>query len=107
MRGGQREDDFVLDIMDETELMIEVEDILDELHILKKVLNDQGGVVVDLNKALEGFAPRGQKPAQVGMRTLKNHLWHIKRMVEAANKADISVRFFLRLTIPFFFFFFF
>lgn len=90
MRDGQRED-IVLDITDETTLMIEVEDILDELHTLKKVLKDQEGVIVDLNKALGGFAPEGKKPAEVEMRTLRTHLLRIGQMEDAARKADTSV----------------
>jgi hypothetical protein len=90
MRDGQRED-IELDITDETTLMIEVEDILDELHTLKKVLEDQERVISDLNKVLEGFAPEGKKSAEVEMRTLKTHLSRIGQMEDAARKADTSV----------------
>lgn len=92
MKEGERED-VVLDITDETELMIEVEDILDELHTLKKVLNDQESVIADFNKVLEGFTPENQQPPEVGTRTLRYHLSHLSQMEDAAKKADISVRF--------------
>lgn len=89
MGDGQK--DIEWKITDETTLMIEVEDILDELHTLKKVLEDQERVISDLNKVLESFAPEGKKPAEVEMRTLKTHLSRIAQMEKAARKADDSV----------------
>ena len=80
-----------MSITDEMELMIEVEDILDELHTLKMVLKDQERVIVDLNKILEEFAAGGRKPPEVETRTVENHLLRIERMEEAAKKADTSV----------------
>jgi hypothetical protein len=91
MRDGQRED-VVMNITAETGLMIEVEDILDELHTLKMVLKDQQAVIHDMNRTLKESTPDGQKPPQVNTRTLENHLLRIERMEGAANKADTSVR---------------
>lgn len=91
LRDGER-DEAVLDITDETELMIEVEDILDELHTLKKILQDQEGAIMDLNKVLDTFQPDKRKRYEVNMRTPKNHLLRIDQMEEAANKADTAVR---------------
>lgn len=91
LRDGLRED-VVMDITAETELMIEVEDILDELHTLKMVLKDQQGVIHDMNRTLKESAPENQRPPQVKTRTLENHLLRIERMEEAAKKADTSVR---------------
>lgn len=81
----------MMDIADEMELMIEVEDILDELHTLKMVLKDQESVITDLNKTLEGFAAENQRPAKVDTRTLESHVLRIERMEEVAKKADTSV----------------
>lgn len=96
LRDGER-DDVVLDITDETELMIEVEDILDELHTLKKILKDQEGAILDINKVLAEFDTDSHKRHEVNMRTLTNHLLRIDQMEEAANKADTAVRF---LSLP-------
>lgn len=80
-----------MDITDETGLMIEVEDILDELHTLKMVLKDQEGVITDMNRILEGFTVESRKSPRVETRTLENHLIRIERMEDAAKKADTSV----------------
>ena len=78
----------VMDITEETELMIEVDDILDELHTLKLVLTDQRTVVEDLERTLE---KAGGEPSHVRTRTLDNHLLRIDQMEKAARKADTSV----------------
>jgi hypothetical protein len=89
LRGGLTEHE-VMDITEETELMIEVEDILDELHSLKTVLKDQKIVIADLNAALHEAG--GSWPStDIEMKTLENHLQHIERMEETAQKADTSV----------------
>lgn len=82
----------VMDITGETELMIEIEDIQDELHILKMVLKDQESVIEDMNKSLREMAGDNQKSPAVETRVLENHLLRIMRMEEAARKADTSVR---------------
>lgn len=81
----------VLSITDETELMIEVEDILDELHTLKMVLRDQERVIGDMNNILHDVSENASKPPRVGTRILETHLLRIERMEEAAKKADTSV----------------
>ncbi|KAK7227047.1 hypothetical protein V2G26_015050 [Clonostachys chloroleuca] len=81
----------VMDITGETELMIEIEDILDELHILKMVLKDQESVIEDMNKSLREMAGDNQKSPAVETRVLENHLLRIMRMEEAARKADTSI----------------
>ncbi|KAK2029637.1 hypothetical protein LX32DRAFT_718243 [Colletotrichum zoysiae] len=78
----------VMGIADETELMIEVDDILDELHTLKLVLTDQKTVVEDLNRAFKVTAGAGGKFPSVEMRTLNNHLVRIEQMEQAARKVD-------------------
>jgi hypothetical protein len=75
-----------MDITQETELMIEVEDILDELHSLK----NQRVVIADLNGALQE-AGETWSATPVDIKTLETHLQHIERMEEAAQKADTSV----------------
>lgn len=80
----------VMDISDETELLIEVDDILDELHILKTVLNSQKAVVEEMNKTLKGVAK--ETPIPVETKTLENHLLWIDQMEKSAKKADKAVR---------------
>ncbi|OHE99308.1 ankyrin repeat and protein kinase domain-containing protein [Colletotrichum orchidophilum] len=81
----------VMDIANETELMIEVDDILDELHTLKLVLTDQKIVVEDLNETFKKTANSGNKAPSVEMRTLENHLVRIEQMEQAAKKVDKSL----------------
>ncbi|KAK1580569.1 uncharacterized protein LY79DRAFT_520336 [Colletotrichum navitas] len=78
----------VMDIADETELMIEVDDILDELHTLKLVLTDQKSVIEDLNRIFKATANAGGRSPSVEMRTLNNHLVRIEQMEQAAWKVD-------------------
>ncbi|VUC38053.1 unnamed protein product [Clonostachys rosea] len=81
----------VMDITGETELMIEVDDILDELHTLKTILRDQESVIGELNKSLREMAGNSQKSPTVETRVLENHLLRIARMEEAARKANTSI----------------
>lgn len=78
-----------MDINNETELLIEVDDILDELHILKTVLNSQKTVVEEMNKALKGAAK--EAPLPVETKTLETHLSWIDQMEKSAKKADKGV----------------
>ncbi|KAH7303198.1 hypothetical protein B0I35DRAFT_365304 [Stachybotrys elegans] len=78
----------VMDITNEIELLIEVDDILDELHTLKQVLTDQKGVVSDLNKMLKEVAKDATLHPYINTRTLENHLSRIEQMRGAADKAD-------------------
>jgi hypothetical protein len=89
-RGVRSHED--LDITDETELLIEVDDILDELHVLKMVLTDQKTVIEDMNKTLKIAAGQPLGQASVETRTLANHMLRVEQMEHAAKKADKSVR---------------
>ncbi|KAK1982989.1 hypothetical protein LZ30DRAFT_589420 [Colletotrichum cereale] len=80
----------VMGIVDETELMIEVDDILDELHTLKLILTDQKTVVEDLNRTFKDTAKDGDKAPSVKMRILNSHLVRIEQMEQAAEKVDKS-----------------
>jgi hypothetical protein len=71
--------------------MIEVEDILDELYTLKKILKDQESSVVDLNKTLGDFGTDKHRTREILTRTLTNHLQRISQMEETAQKADTAV----------------
>ncbi|KAH6665312.1 hypothetical protein F5X68DRAFT_143675 [Plectosphaerella plurivora] len=82
--------DEKLSISNEIELMIEVDDILDELHTLKLVLTDQKNVVQDMNKALKKLAKDRTTRSYVNMRTLDDHLARIDQMEDTAKKADKS-----------------
>lgn len=73
--------------------MIEVDDILDELHTLKLVLMDQKNVVQDMNKTLSRLAKDRTMRSYVNTRTLDYHLARIDQMEDTAKKADKSVRF--------------
>lgn len=77
-----------MDITEETELMIEVDDILDELHTLKLILTDQKTVVGELNQTLK---ENGGGQSYVKTRTLDGHLLRIEHMENAAKKANTSV----------------
>jgi hypothetical protein len=81
--------------------LIEVEDILDELHTLKRMLKDQEAVILDLNETLRGFETDTHRHRDIGMRTLTNHLHRINQMEETAANADTAVRasFHLQLAI--------
>ncbi|KAM0333931.1 hypothetical protein ACHAQA_000948 [Verticillium albo-atrum] len=81
----------VLDITSETELMIELDDILDELHTLKLVLTDQKTVVQDMNRILEESDKKASAPVHVNTKTLENHLQRIEQMEQAASKTDKSL----------------
>ncbi|KAM0661747.1 hypothetical protein ACHAPH_002361 [Verticillium nonalfalfae] len=82
----------IMDITSETELMIELDDILDELHTLKLVLTDQKSVVQDMNRTLRESDRDASVSAYVNTKTLESHLQRIEQMEQAASKAEKTVR---------------
>ncbi|KAM0591643.1 hypothetical protein ACHAPN_007218 [Verticillium nonalfalfae] len=78
----------IMDITSETELMIELDDILDELHTLKLVLTDQKSVVQDMNRTLRESDRDASVSAYVNTKTLESHLQRIEQMEQAASKAE-------------------
>lgn len=82
----------IMDITSETELMIELDDILDELHTLKLVLTDQKSVVQDMNRTLRESDRNASASAHVNTKTLESHLQRIEQMEQAASKAEKTVR---------------
>ncbi|KAF3342587.1 RNA polymerase II subunit A C-terminal domain phosphatase SSU72 [Verticillium dahliae VDG2] len=78
----------IMDITSETELMIELDDILDELHTLKLVLTDQKSVVQDMNRTLRESDRNASASAHVNTKTLESHLQRIEQMEQAASKAE-------------------
>lgn len=81
----------IMDISEETELMIEVDDILDELSILKLVLVDQKRVAHELDDTLKAAAGDSTGRSYIKTKTLDDHLARIEQMEAAAKKADKSV----------------
>ncbi|KAL0929892.1 ankyrin repeat and protein kinase domain-containing protein [Colletotrichum truncatum] len=79
-------------IAKEIELMIEIDDIVDELHTLKLVLTDQKMVIKELNFSLKDIAGRSSRGPLVEARTLENHLLRIDHMEKTAKKAEKLVR---------------
>lgn len=83
----------------ETNLLVEIEDIRDELGILRLVIEDQKFVVDDLEKILSPDADEAFHPAHVRKdhilkdnRVLESHFSRIKRMEGLTARAIQSVR---------------
>ncbi|KAI0152258.1 hypothetical protein F4776DRAFT_659182 [Hypoxylon sp. NC0597] len=82
------------DLVRETEILVEVEDIRDELSILKTVLEDQKVVLEDLTKAFrlvsneQTDSPNAKFPSQERNRILENHLYRIKKMETIADRTS-------------------
>jgi hypothetical protein len=89
-----------LKILDEAELLVEVEDIYDELFILRKVLQDQQNVTEELSKLLDPLGlDRNQQPKsytrQLSVkenRLLETHLQRIDNMEKMTDKNAKTVR---------------
>ncbi|KAK1676416.1 hypothetical protein BDP55DRAFT_104084 [Colletotrichum godetiae] len=81
----------VIEITEETELMIEVDDILDELHTMKLVLTKQRTIIRGLNTCLSAIANENPQKLWIKTRVLDDHLLHIDQMEEAAKKAETSL----------------
>ncbi|MBE3045108.1 hypothetical protein IMZ48_21650 [Candidatus Bathyarchaeota archaeon] len=96
-RDGERSGNL-LDISKEIGLMIEIDDVLDELHTLDLVLTEQKMVVEDLNQTLRNVS--GKHLSYVKMKTLSKHLLRIDQMEKMAGKADKSVSSSLYLASP-------
>lgn len=83
-------------IEQETKLLVEIEDIRDELGILRSVLGDQEGIVdelyphlgVDAASYTDHTATQGLR----GFRVLKSNLARLNRMDSLTTKAVQSVR---------------
>ena len=83
----------VMDISNEAELLIEIDDILDEIHILKTVLTDQKNVIEAMNKQLEQAAGKRHSLMLVETKAIDNCYARLEQMEKAAEKADTAVRF--------------
>jgi hypothetical protein len=77
----------VFDITQETERLVEVEEITDELHALKSVLTHQKTTIEQMNKITK--VDNGLWPIET--RVLDSHLDRIAQMEESAKKASESV----------------
>lgn len=83
----------------ETNLLVEIEDIRDELGILRLVIEDQKFVIDDLEKILSPDSDEAFHPAHVRKdhilkdnRVLESHFARIKRMEGLTARAIQSVR---------------
>ncbi|KAK3389954.1 hypothetical protein B0H63DRAFT_519190 [Podospora didyma] len=87
-------DEVDFDIADDTKLLVEIDDIVDELNTLQLVLTDQKTVVDDMNRILATGNSVGQDVASsrptASTRTLDSHLLRISHMKETALKASTS-----------------
>ncbi|KAI0840804.1 hypothetical protein F5Y06DRAFT_261804 [Hypoxylon sp. FL0890] len=87
-------DEPQLDLVAETEILVEVEDIRDELNILKTVLEDQKVVLEDLTKAFRLVSGKPtdssdvKLPSQEQNRILENHLYRIRKMETIADRTS-------------------
>jgi len=80
-----------MNISDEAELLIEIDDILDEIHILKTVLTDQKNVINDLNCQLQQAAGERHSPTLVETKAIDTCYARLEQMEKAAEKADTAV----------------
>ena len=78
-----------LDISKEIGFVIEIDDVLDELHTLELVLTEQKMVVEDLNRTLRKVS--GKRLSYVKTKTLSNNVLRIDHMVKMASKVDKPV----------------
>lgn len=77
----------VFDITQETERLVEVEEINDELHALKLVLTRQQTTIEKMNEITEGH----NGSWSIESRVLESHLSRIQQMEQLATKASKSV----------------
>ncbi|KAK0705583.1 hypothetical protein B0H67DRAFT_387126 [Lasiosphaeris hirsuta] len=83
-----------LSIGPETDLLIEIEDIHDELSILQMVLQDQRETTQNLNRVLGRHSKQAADPYSIDYGTLENnrilegHLSGIKKMMAIAKKTS-------------------
>lgn len=90
-KSGTRMTPEAVDITAETELMIEMDDLRQELQTIRSVLIDQRIVIQDMNAIMKEDGKYDGAPPAVSTRTLENHLLRIEQMEQAAIKADQSV----------------
>ncbi|KAI1409325.1 hypothetical protein F5Y13DRAFT_92301 [Hypoxylon sp. FL1857] len=82
------------DLVVETEILVEVEDIRDELNILKTVLEDQKVVLEGLTKTFRLFSSEqadssnSKFPPLEQNRILESHLYRIKKMETIADRTS-------------------
>lgn len=87
-----------MQINDEVDLLVEIEDILDELHVLKVVLTDQSMVMHELSETISKASvttTAKSKDANLSVgdnRVLKAHLTRIEQMEGRAKKTHKTVR---------------
>lgn len=77
-------------IEEEIELAIEIEDIRDELNILKTVLADQETIVGDIDKALVTLS--GGRATPVNTKTRHHLMAWVLQMEKTAGKTHTAVR---------------
>lgn len=84
---------ITLDIQTEIELLVEIEDIVDELHILKIVLRDQKKTIHQLDHIIKNACMRGAHslPPPINKKTLESHSIRIDEMNELAEKTQKPV----------------
>jgi len=96
---GDTEKDPRFDITQETNHLVEIKDIRDELSILQMVLNDQAWAMADLSQIcvhVKAGKPTAalelaEKETIIQHRVLENHLWRIRRMIQLAEQTYLSV----------------
>lgn len=84
--------DKIEGIDEEIELAIEIEDIRDELNILKTVLADQEKAIGDMDQALQSMSS-GQA-APVDTKTRHNLMAWVVQMEKTSGKTHAAVRVF-------------
>ncbi|KAI0545222.1 hypothetical protein F4679DRAFT_485269 [Xylaria curta] len=86
-----------LNILKEAKLLVEIEDIHDELIILRMVLKDQKTVTTELGKLLDSEQnqqsnPRTRRPSVKEDQLLENHLQRIENMEKMTQKTAKTLR---------------
>lgn len=76
-------------IEEEIELAIEIEDIRDELNILKTVLNDQESLIGDMDQALRNLS--GGRVTPVHTKTRHHLMAWVLQMEKTAGKTHSAV----------------
>ncbi|RDW57478.1 hypothetical protein BP6252_13738 [Coleophoma cylindrospora] len=101
---GTRDDfqpDVLFDITAETELLVEIKDIRDELNILRMVLTDQEAVIKDFNESvaqLKGELTSPQEKQSVGHNeVLDSHVYRIQQMESLAANTHQAINHLLDL----------
>jgi hypothetical protein len=92
-----------LGIAKEIELLIEVEDIADELHIIKQVLEDQDKVMMQMHDIITKAEThtehnRSDDTLRAKNKVLGNQLFRVDQMEKLAQKTHDSVRWTRRRT---------